>query len=55
MSCMAQFGDRVWIENDGDGNAAGGANTPVEGMVISATDGTNTYTTTTNAQRLLLV
>jgi uncharacterized repeat protein (TIGR01451 family) len=45
-----QFGDRVWIESDTDGLASTGIITPVAGMGITATDGTNTYTTTTNAQ-----
>ncbi|MEZ4675065.1 MAG: SdrD B-like domain-containing protein [Caldilineaceae bacterium] len=44
----AQFGDRVWIEDDGDGYADTGAITPVAGMVITATNGTETYTTTTS-------
>jgi len=47
---MAQFGDRVWIENDGDGVANTGTVTPVLGLLITATNGTNVYTTTTNAQ-----
>ncbi|MEM7127895.1 MAG: SdrD B-like domain-containing protein [Chloroflexota bacterium] len=48
----AQFGDRVWIESDADGNANTGDITPVAGMVITATattqDGPQVYTTTTN-------
>ena len=46
----AQFGDRVWIESDSDGLASTGSITPVAGMLITATDGTSTYNTTTNAQ-----
>jgi hypothetical protein len=46
----AQFGDRVWIESNNDGIAATGVITPVAGMVITATDGVNVYTTTTTAQ-----
>jgi len=46
----AQFGDRVWVEDDGDGDAATGAIIPVAGMVITARNGTDVYTTTTNAQ-----
>jgi uncharacterized repeat protein (TIGR01451 family) len=45
----AQFGDRVWIESDTDGNANTGTLTPVAGMVITATSGANVYTTTTDA------
>jgi uncharacterized repeat protein (TIGR01451 family) len=45
----AQFGDRVWIETDTDGNANTGTLTPVAGMIITATDGNNVYTTTTDA------
>ena len=45
----AQFGDRVWLETDTDGLASTGTVTPIAGVVISATDGTNTYTTTTDA------
>ncbi|MEZ4675059.1 MAG: SdrD B-like domain-containing protein [Caldilineaceae bacterium] len=44
-----QFGDRVWIESDSDGLANTGTIAPVAGMVITATNGTDVYTTTTNA------
>ncbi len=47
----AQFGDRVWIESDTDGNANTGTITPVAGMIITATSASGQiYTTTTNAQ-----
>jgi len=46
---VAQFGDRVWIESDNDGVVATGIITPVAGMLITATDGVDVYTTTTNA------
>ncbi|MEZ4615165.1 MAG: SdrD B-like domain-containing protein [Caldilineaceae bacterium] len=45
----AQFGDRVFLEDDGDGYADTGDITPIAGMVITATNGTEIYTTTTNA------
>ncbi|CAN5605541.1 hypothetical protein BH10CHL1_BH10CHL1_03290 [soil metagenome] len=44
---LAQFGDRVWIESDTDGNANTGVVTPVAGMTITATDGTHLYTAQT--------
>ncbi|MFM7175069.1 MAG: SdrD B-like domain-containing protein, partial [Caldilinea sp.] len=47
---VAQFGDRVWIESDTDGLASTGVITPVAGMLIIATNGSNIYATTTNAQ-----
>ncbi len=46
-----RFGDRVWIESDDDGlaNTPGTTNTPVVGMVITATASSGeVYTTTTN-------
>ena len=46
---LVQFGDRAWLESDTDGLASTGTLTPIAGMVMTATDGTNTYTTTTNA------
>ncbi|MEZ4732232.1 MAG: SdrD B-like domain-containing protein [Caldilineaceae bacterium] len=45
----AQFGDRVWIESDSDGDVATGTVIPVAGMVITATDGVNEYTAVTDA------
>ena len=45
----AQFGDRAWIESDTDGLASTGVITPLAGMVITATNGSNVYTTTTSA------
>ncbi|MEM7132615.1 MAG: SdrD B-like domain-containing protein [Chloroflexota bacterium] len=49
---LPQLGDRVWIEDDGDGLASTGVSTPVEGMVITATrttpGGTDVYTATTD-------
>ncbi|MCB0138242.1 MAG: hypothetical protein KDD75_24290, partial [Caldilineaceae bacterium] len=45
----AQFGDRVFLETDGDGLANSGDITPITGMVITATASDNTvYTTTTD-------
>lgn len=44
-----QFGDRVWLESDGDGNVNTGFIGPVAGMVITATNGVVTFTTTTDA------
>lgn len=46
----AQFGNRVWIESDGDGPVSTGVITPVVGMVISATNGITVYTTTIDDQ-----
>lgn len=48
-SALAQFGDRVWLESDGDGYADAGVITVIAGMVITAADGTNVYTVTTNS------
>lgn len=45
----AQFGDRVWIESDSDGRVSTGVIIPVEGLLITATDGVNQYSTTTDA------
>ena len=45
----AQFGDRVWLEEDSDGLASTGNPMPIVGLVITATNGTNTYTETTDA------
>ncbi|MCW1967785.1 MAG: hypothetical protein KIH69_006660, partial [Anaerolineae bacterium] len=44
-----QFGDRVWIESDNDGNVGTGTITPVAGMVITASNGISTFTATTDA------
>jgi uncharacterized repeat protein (TIGR01451 family) len=46
---LPQFGDRVWIESDTDGDAATGTITPVAGMLITATNGSAVYTTMTDA------
>jgi uncharacterized repeat protein (TIGR01451 family) len=43
-----QFGDRVWLESDGDGNVNTAFVSPIAGMVITATNGVVVYTTTTN-------
>ncbi len=46
---LSQFGDRVWIESDSDGDAGTGVLTPVSGMLITATDSAGAvFTTTTN-------
>jgi len=45
----AQFGDRVWLEDDGDGLASTGTVTPIAGLTITATDGVNTFTAVTDA------
>jgi len=49
-SAMVMIGDRVWIEDDNDGDATTGNVTPVVGATVTATasDGT-TYTNVTDA------
>lgn len=47
---FVQFGDRAWLESDTDGLIATGVITPVAGLLITATNGTQVYTTTTNSQ-----
>ncbi|MBX3010759.1 MAG: hypothetical protein KF832_04595 [Caldilineaceae bacterium] len=50
FSPAAQFGDRVWIESDGDGDAATGSIIPVAGMglIATASNGTDFYLALTN-------
>lgn len=47
---MVQFGDRAWLESDADGLIATGVITPVAGLLITATNGSQLYTATTNSQ-----
>lgn len=47
---FVQFGDRAWLESDADGLIATGVITPVAGLLITATNGTQVYTATTNSQ-----
>lgn len=50
----AVIGDHVWVDADGDGvQDAGEAG--IEGVLITITDGTNTYTTTTDASGHYLI
>ncbi|MEZ4732231.1 MAG: SdrD B-like domain-containing protein [Caldilineaceae bacterium] len=44
------IGDRLWVEDDNDGDATTGTVTPVgAGHIVTATDGTTVYTDTTDA------
>ena len=45
-----QFGDRALLESDADGLIATGVITPLAGLLITATNGTQFYTATTNSQ-----
>ena len=47
---FVQFGDRAWLESDADGLIATGVITPIAGLLITATNGTQVYTATTNSQ-----
>lgn len=46
---LVTFGDRAWLEDDSDGNANTGTITPIAGMTITATDGVNVFTATTDS------
>src|SRR5262249_2337798 len=47
---LAQIGNRLWIEDDRDGNATTGTVTPVAGKVVTATSSSGVvYTATTDA------
>lgn len=47
---LVQFGDRAWLESDADGLIASGVITPLAGLLITATNGTQIYTATTDNQ-----
>ena len=50
QAALVQFGDRAWLESDADGLIVTGVITPVAGLLITATNGIQIHTATTNSQ-----